>query len=101
MSAITKGPWRLLADEQIMGRPVSGRWVIEADGAYICLDPEWDHECYEESLANARLIASAPELLKALTDLLVRAKDELIDPIDVWEVEMAERAIAKAKGEQP
>jgi hypothetical protein len=55
----------------------------------------------DELSANARLIASAPELLAALQGLLRRAKDELADPEDVHEVHVAELAIARATGEAP
>lgn len=66
----TPGPWTLLADEGMLGRPLPGRWVVEADGGvYICLDPEWDEEYYWESIANARLIAAAPDMLDALKKL--------------------------------
>lgn len=96
MGKPTPGPWRVLADEQIMGRPISGRWAVEADGAYICLDPEWDDECYAESFANARLIAAAPELLEALelADAMLRGAN-----MNTKRVERKVRsAIAKAKG---
>ena len=92
MNAHTPGPWRVLADEQIMGRPISGRWAVEEDGAYICLDPEWDDECYAESFANARLIAAAPELLAALEQIKCLAPPGTMFRVD------AEAAIAKARG---
>lgn len=64
----TQGPRTLLADEGMLGRPLPGRWVVEADGgAYICLDPEWDEECYGESIANAALIAACdPDIIRDL-----------------------------------
>lgn len=55
----------------------------------------------DELIANARLIAAAPDLLEALNALLSRAKKEIADPEDVGEVYQAERAIAKATGETP
>jgi hypothetical protein len=106
MTAHTPEPWRVLADEQIMGRPISGRWAVEADGAYICLDPEWDDECHAESLANARLIAAAPDLLEALQSMVYEFgkrrhdSDELIvgDTQNPF-VRQAQEVIAKARGE--
>jgi len=51
-------------------------------------------------LANARLIAAAPELLEALTDVSNQARHSDYD----WPVELSRAvsaAIAKATGEQP
>ena len=56
---------------------------------------------YEQSLANAHLIAAAPELLEALIELTESAKEaidglgDLADAIDT-----AKAAIAKALGQQ-
>lgn len=60
-----------------------------------------EHNTQHDELwhANARLIAAAPDLLTALSELLERAQRELADPEDVPEVYGAERAIAKARGE--
>ena len=61
-----------------------------------------------EADANARLIAAAPELLKACQDMLDILRHEHRDPNNPetglaypMEVEAATRAIAKATGEQP
>jgi hypothetical protein len=63
----TPGPRTMLADEKILGLALPGRWVVEADGAFICLDPEWEEECYEESIANAALIAACdPDTIREL-----------------------------------
>ena len=53
----TKGEWKQYCD--------MGFTTIETDTAYIC-----DVDCGEEEhgLANAKLIASAPELLEALIE---------------------------------
>lgn len=76
----TPGPRTMLADEKILGLALPGRWVVEADGAYICLDPEWDEECYEESIANAALIAACdPGTIRAL----LAERDRLLDAAQV------------------
>ncbi|OZI79883.1 hypothetical protein [Bordetella genomosp. 2] len=58
----------------------------------------------EEQAANARLIATAPELLEALTEAEVFMAgfegDELQDGIDA-KLQQARAAIAKANGERP
>jgi len=61
-------------------------------GGYLRVDSEAELE------ANAALICAAPDLLHALKALLARAKRELVDPIDVWEVAFAEEAIQQAEG---
>jgi hypothetical protein len=50
-----------------------------------------------QALANARLIAAAPDLLEALKDMLPEL--ESIGPLEKFE--RARAAIAKATGEQP
>ena len=52
----------------------------------------------EENLANAHLIAAAPDLYEALADLLAICDG---DPDEPEEVKWARAALAKARGEQP
>ena len=56
---------------------------------------------HDEELANARLIAAAPDLLKALETLL-SLHDARVDTADAWNVSMEEAraAISKAIGDQ-
>jgi hypothetical protein len=78
----TKGPWRFIIDDT--GGPWSGwplsicpvgdddRTVVRTGGQW---PYEWDaHTSQAEAVANARLIAAAPELLEALK----RARDDVI-----------------------
>lgn len=71
MSKHTPAPWAVQKAEDCMGRKLDEmvRWVITADGhgLWISTGPTWDPEHAEESEANARLIAAAPDLLDALT----------------------------------
>ena len=63
MSKHTPGPWEMVADpygpmQAIMG---NGRRMTVVDRL-----PDWTDEEAHEELANARLIAAAPDMLKAL-----------------------------------
>ena len=105
MSKHTKGPWHVgvgngegsvFADE--------GRARMEQGGTTlypICnVNRGWDDA---EDAANARLIASAPQMLEALSDILHEVthdiaglpRDELLDVVSAVR-ELAEAAIAKA-----
>ena len=69
MSGFTKGPWAVQAAEDCTGRQLDPltKWVVTAKehGLWISTGPTWDAEYAEESEANARLIASSPELYEA------------------------------------
>lgn len=56
------GPWFLVAPSKMHGRQYKD-WVITYGDGYnwVCLGPEWDPEFQEESDANGRLIAAAPD----------------------------------------
>lgn len=105
MSKHTPGPWSALTPDQF-GRPVQADWVVAVGDAYICVGPQWDEEYRDESLANARLIAAAPEMLEALKAVMDNESDwkwaqefggYVLDD-DVREQVRA--AIAKAKGKR-
>lgn len=69
-------------------------------------DPDFTHEIFgvcsvyvgENSEANARLIAAAPELLEALQNIVIDYTPK--DGSDKRALEAAKSAIAKALGEQ-
>ena len=92
----TPGPWDFDLD------PNGAFWVTVApvrdmqDPTTIARRGEWGHRC-EESHANARLIASAPDMLAALISLLEDVGRANSMPGAV----QARAAIAKATGEQP
>lgn len=96
MSGHTDGPWEFQKAEDCMGRQLDDlvKWVITAEDGdlWISTGPTWDPEHAEESEANARLIAAAPELLEALQQLV-----DAVDPESTgWSEAVA--AIAKATG---
>ena len=98
----TPGPWSWCA---VGWEEPSGAFDIEAttaDGRHVIIASryDWQHRV-EESEANARLIAAAPELLEALRGLRrwmgPCGLDEEIDAA----MRAADAAIAKATGDAP
>lgn len=94
MNKHSPAPWRIIE--------VRGRTQIlepEQEGA-VCQMGEWAEEYFDEQQANARLIASAPELLSALQAIIARwdtpswknaePTGEIID--------IGRKAVAKATG---
>lgn len=98
MSAHTPGPWAILTpSEDWLGRPVHD-WAVtvhEHDD-WICTGPTWDQEFHDESLANARLIAAAPEMLDALRDVIEHMEWSTTRGEAAYQC--ARAAIAKATG---
>ena len=95
MVEYTKGPWEL--DESLRGNSytaISGEDWIEL--ATVVTRMKSSDEYSPEGLANARLIAAAPELLEALEELIECQRGD-------WPLRQAEakrraiNAIAKAK----
>ena len=95
MSKFTPGPWRLLNGKNIVGpkNQIAKVWMFN-DG---------------EGTANARLIASAPDMYEALSDLVGRINKfidrRFVDDGPDWEysklhdrIEAARAALAKAEG---
>lgn len=92
----TPGPW--------IARNLSkGIWTVEAGSPHVhgkiqevCrIAGPWNPENYRR---NARLIASAPELLEALGALLTLVEDEGVN-LRTNAYKNAQKAIAKARGE--
>lgn len=90
----TPGPWRFCEPDQISRWPVvqrgmSGGFQVKGDSP-------------ERTLADAKLIAAAPELLVSLKEMLVLAEGmsvELDLPGDPGEFRRARAAVAKAEGQ--
>jgi hypothetical protein len=98
----TPGPWTL--EESTPGD--GHHFIRGADGSYVVYpDDGWnsDYRDYATRLANARLIAAAPEMLAALKALVgeVELKNNLSDE-GAWsgcdQMERARAAIANAEG---
>lgn len=102
----TPGPWRVDTDDDNEDHPGMHPVVRGWDGNKCVADvgngEDWE-KAKPEWLANARLIAAAPDLLDALDELLssVRAHNEANGQqmIDLHSERSAEAALAKARGE--
>ena len=102
MTKHTPGPWKAFPDNGNLVRNVAGGGgtVAHVQGHPAKYQTVKDyHEIVE---ANARLIAAAPELLEALEELIdqcIHAEGSMDYNYGKFELERAEKAIAKAKGE--
>lgn len=84
MSKHTHGPWRVVQDPTNLSLQVYGQTLA----LFEC----WRRSDEQTELANARLVAAAPDLLEAL-EFVIRGVP------DTWEgVQKARAAIAKATG---
>lgn len=81
----TPGPWRIDSGHE-------GGWMIIGCDLVLCQRSPWAIR-QEESKANARLIAAAPDLLEAAENL---ENDDGAIPEHAWK--LLQDAIAKAKG---
>ena len=108
-AAHTPGPWQLLPEEagkdylRIRGTQLGGRYKVANVHCVVCEGmPEISRREATESLANARLIAAAPELLDALKACAgvcageVTTKSGLINAL-----EKARAVMRKATGDTP
>lgn len=94
----TKGQWFINAD-------IHGQLYVEAENSdrpFICdlqLGDEPNAEARAAILADARLIAAAPELLEALQGIIDIGKRDTTNPKYDGYYNAARAAISKAKGE--
>ena len=106
----TPGPWAVHFDETGGYDCMSGSYAIlcgekwkevaEVDqNQYGQKSCDWDFRS-QEAEANARLIAAAPELLEALRVILDSVDAHKVR-LDIYELELARAAIAKATGGSP
>lgn len=103
MSRFTPGPWHLMVPESL--KLEANGFTVVADtarhairGIYEPQKSEVDNAtAHALDEANARLIASAPEMLDALLFLL-QTFEELGAPSNLVGVVAAKKAIAKATG---
>ena len=115
MTEHTKGPWKVNGELAIVGEIRTQLFCATVDPltaekyrGSICTIQSCDHIkgiTQEEAEANARLIAEAPNMLKALKFLLAGSwksidKDnmEFEGKVSTFQLEMARAAIAKVEG---
>lgn len=100
MSAHTKGPWTFSTAPQPNGCPIVG-----ARGLMVAMLAHSIHHAdqKDEALANARLIAAAPDLLEALQAFNVKEEwivagtaDTLVLRVPLAVIQKAAAAVAKA-----
>lgn len=97
----TPGPWKvepIESQRSLVYCRINGSQSLGFAGVYK-LD---DKECQNECLANANLIAAAPELLEALETAVSWYQEWLELGPDAGDLSLdtLRKAIAKAKGEQ-
>ena len=100
MSNYTKGPWKINKEGTIMTNKKNEFGHYEhllLMGVSLTLG---NHPKTEESQANARLIASAPELLEACKWAYDALKPFSKEPLEKSGIKMLEQAIAKAEGKE-
>lgn len=98
----TPGPWSVFIDDsgdKWTGWPLSIDAVTDPDKTVVRTGGHWPYEwetatSQREAVANAHLIAAAPDLYAAL-EHMIRWHDQL-SPADIAK---AEAALAKARGE--
>lgn len=91
MSGYTPGPWSIdNCDGGFAIRPEDTGWLLSFISSHAFSSR------YHDAEANARLMAAAPELLEALETL---SDDCKTAGYHFGSMDMAERAIAKARGE--
>jgi hypothetical protein len=95
MTKHTPGPWRVSSDEDgvsiRMGSTLRDLSYYDNADLWTCESDEED----EAAMANAHLMAAAPDMLEALENL--ENDDGTTMPPSAWE--LVQTAIAKAKGE--
>lgn len=92
MSKHTPGPWTQA--------PLSPVDILAADDTMIAMAREGlNGISRDQAIANARLIAAAPELLKAL-QMIEEVASGRVPLVNNWVASVARAAIAKANGEQ-
>ena len=101
MAKPTPGPWQAgRPDMSTIVDGIASKWIYAGD-QYVAIASGRIQGVWDEVMANARLIAAAPDMYEAL--------EELLGPYDLTEsgarkrydaaIEKARAALAKARGE--
>ena len=99
----TPGPWQRVLPADALGRQPNDWAISDSTGeAWICEGPTWDDEFLQESLANARLIAAAPDLYAALDEMAALAAGPaggVTQAQKIASLAKATAALSRARGE--
>ena len=93
--AHTTGPWKVDSGEALKVRNNSGSI------ATVMQTHLTGRRSNDETMANARLIAAAPEMLEALHNMAELARPYMRDDVQLQALQDARAAITKATGEKP
>jgi hypothetical protein len=94
MSKHTPGPWETFKEHNV--RDVHDHRGVATCGGY---SQNWNEDIvYQENIANARLIAAAPELLEAAKDVVETFPDIKLRKNSIDARRRLEKAIKKAEG---
>lgn len=100
----TPGPWNVMVKLESPSIVVGGVMRRHEKGdtqdqlAFVC-NPDEDNGGQVAWLANARLIAAAPEMLEALQRLIEPAPG--VKRMPSWAIGIVRAAVAKAEGREP
>lgn len=101
--SFTKGPWKVLKHEHIHGdlwlSVINGAWDITSNGAAepgVIADARYSAMSDEENLANAHLIAAAPELYWVCK--YIEEDGLMFNSLNRDVAKMLQAALAKAEG---
>ncbi len=95
MAKHTGGEWKAIRDE-VVHHP-SGYALAEASGIrWVPANDDWESDDLETAIANARVMAAAPQLLEALKACLVFSEHG--ESLAVPTLERYQALIAKAEG---
>ena len=104
MSKFSPGPWQV-GGVRMKYRSTGNNYVLDShavgpDSDPVCLVFYYD-KYHSEHIANARLIAAAPELLEALETLVKRIREDGMDGKErYWDItNHAREVIEKARAE--
>lgn len=103
MSGHTPGPWHVSEKGFIAGESAPTVYATDDELRYVAFcNDRWNEKGREtDNLANARLIAAAPELLESLEAMYAMFNGNGVTPEDDAAIDAARSAIAKATGAAP